>query len=99
MAPTGQWAAASDDQVKGDERAQGKNIILLGATLHLTSNVVRGIVLFFSLPMQLAITDVVHADAVCALIVGGCTLLGSVVFFLRRGSMIQTLPSSWQSSS
>lgn len=70
-------------QPAGAAEAQEKNLNLYGATLHLVTDVVRSIiVLFTGLLLRLGVlTDVARTDAVCALVVGLCVLLGSAAFF------------------
>jgi len=60
-----------------------KNLNLYGATLHLATDVVRSIiVLITGLLLRCGIlTDVARTDAVTALVVGICVLVGSAAFF------------------
>lgn len=75
---TGQVPTATSEA-----KQKEKNLNLYGATLHLATDVVRSfIVLLTGLALKSGIVnDVARTDAVCALLVGVCVLVGSAAFF------------------
>jgi len=82
--------------LKGSENARHNNLNLFGATLHLATDVIRSVlVLVVGLLLQIGVfTDTAKTDAVCALIVGVCVLLGTIGFFtLPCTQMHERLPS------